>query len=81
MDEDDRDADWKKFIRLNGVTGIHLRKSRADIEKFWDELLPAGHDRFYPCYFIFDKTGKLVQADTKQPSDGPALYTELEKYL
>ncbi|MCO5949538.1 TlpA family protein disulfide reductase [Mucilaginibacter flavidus] len=81
MDEDDKDADWKKFIRLNGVTGIHLRKSRADIGKFWDELLSAGHERLYPSYFIFDKTGKLVQADTKRPSDGTALYTELEKYL
>lgn len=81
MDENDRDADWKKFIKLNGITGIHLRKSRADIDKFWNELLPAGHDRFYPCYFIFDKTGKLVQADTKHPSDGAELYTELEKYL
>jgi len=81
MDENDRDADWKKFIRLNGITGTHLRKSRADIDKFWNELLPAGHDRFYPCYFIFDKTGKLVQADAKQPSNGAELYTELEKYL
>ena len=81
MDEDDKDADWKKFIRLNGVTGIHLRKSKSDIGKFWDELLSAGHERFYPSYFIFDKTGKLVQADTKRPSDGTELYTELEKYL
>lgn len=81
MDENDRDADWKKFIKLNGITGVHLRKSRTDIDKFWDELLPAGHDRFYPCYFIFDKTGKLVQADTKRPSDGSRLYAELEKYF
>ncbi|MGN6398436.1 MAG: TlpA family protein disulfide reductase [Mucilaginibacter sp.] len=81
MDENDRDADWKKFIKLNGITGVHLRKSRADIDKFWEELLPAGHDRFYPCYFIFDKTGKLVQADTKRPSEGSKLYAELEKYF
>ncbi|MEO6980213.1 MAG: TlpA disulfide reductase family protein [Mucilaginibacter sp.] len=81
MDEDDKDADWKKFIRVNGVTGIHLRKSKVNISKFWDELLSAGHERFYPSYFIFDKTGKLVQADTKRPSDGTELYTELEKYL
>lgn len=81
MDEDDKDADWKKFIRINGVTGIHLRKSRADIGKFWDELLPAENEKSYPSYFIFDKNGKLAQTDTKRPSDGTALYTELERYL
>jgi len=81
MDEDDRDADWKKFIRLNSITGLHLRKNRKDIGKFWDELLPAGHERLYPSYFVFDKTGKLMQADTKRPSDGAALYAELERYL
>jgi thiol-disulfide isomerase/thioredoxin len=81
MDEDNRDADWKKFIRMNGVTGVHLRKNRSDVGKFWEELLPAGQGRLYPSYFIFDKTGKLVQADTKRPSDGTALYTELNKYL
>jgi thiol-disulfide isomerase/thioredoxin len=81
MDEDDRDADWKKFIRLNGLTGIHLRKNSVNIQRFWDELLPASQQHLYPSYFIFDKSGKLVQKDTKQPSEGTELYSELEKYL
>ena len=81
MDEDDKDADWKKFIKINGLTGIHLRKSKADIQHIWDELLAKDKQRLYPTYFIFDKNGKLAQADAKQPSDGAELYTELEKYL
>jgi len=81
MDEDDKDADWKKFIKVNGLTGIHLRKSKADIQHIWDELLAKDKQRLYPTYFIFDKNGKLAQADAKQPSDGAELYTELEKYL
>ncbi|ASU35220.1 TlpA family protein disulfide reductase [Mucilaginibacter xinganensis] len=81
MDADEKDADWRKFIRLNGITGIHLRKSNSEIQQFWEELLPGKKERLYPSYFIFDKTGKLVLADTKQPSDGEELYTEIEKYL
>ncbi|MDP9079279.1 MAG: TlpA family protein disulfide reductase [Bacteroidota bacterium] len=81
MDADEKDADWKKFIRLNGITGTHLRKSNTEIQQFWEELLPGKKERLYPSYFIFDKNGKLVQADTKQPSDGEELYTEIEKYL
>ena len=81
MDPDEKDADWKKFIHLNGITGTHLRKSNAEIQQFWEELLPGKKEQLYPSYFIFDKTGKLVQADTKQPSDGEKLYTAIEKYL
>lgn len=81
MDEDVKDADWKKFIKVNGLTGVHLRKNRADIQYIWDELLAKDKQRMYPTYFIFDKNGKLVQADAKQPSDGAELYAELEKYL
>jgi thiol-disulfide isomerase/thioredoxin len=80
-DDDDKDAYWKKFIHLNGITGIHLRKSKAEMNKIWDELLPENKERFYPYYFIFNKDGKLAKANAKQPSDGPELYTELEKYL
>lgn len=81
MDENSKDAEWRKFIKINGLTGIHLRKSNPDIQKIWEELLPGKKEHLYPSYFIFDKGGKLVQADAKQPSDGAELYTELEKYL
>jgi len=81
MDEEEKDSDWKRFIHLNGITGIHLRKSQAEIQKIWEELLPGKKEHLYPSYFIFDKNGKLAQADAKQPSDGDKLYTELEKYL
>jgi thiol-disulfide isomerase/thioredoxin len=82
MDDDLLDANWRSFIAANGLTGIHLRKSKTDIQPFWDELLPAkGKRENYPSYFIFDKNGKLVQADAKRPSDEGALYNQIEKYL
>lgn len=82
MDEDVRDADWKEFIKVNGITGLHLRKSRAAIDSFWDELVPKDKgERYYPMYFVFDKNGKLVEANAKRPSQKAELYAQIEKYL
>ncbi|MES2274599.1 MAG: TlpA disulfide reductase family protein [Bacteroidota bacterium] len=82
MDDDIKDAEWQTFIRVNGLTGTHLRKSNTEIQQFWEELQPNKDKRgFYPTYFIFDKNGKLVQVDAKRPSDEATLYTQLEKYL
>jgi thiol-disulfide isomerase/thioredoxin len=82
MDDDVKDAEWQTFIRVNELTGTHLRKSNPEIQKFWEELQPdKGRRGFYPTYFIFDKNGKLVQVDAKRPSEEAALYAQLEKYL
>ncbi|TWR29948.1 TlpA family protein disulfide reductase [Mucilaginibacter pallidiroseus] len=81
MDADDKDSQWRDFIRINGMTGVHLRKSSQAIQAFWNELMPAGGTRYYPTYFIFDKQGNLVQADAKRPSNRAELYEQIEKYL
>ncbi|TSD64847.1 TlpA family protein disulfide reductase [Inquilinus sp. KBS0705] len=82
MDDDEKDGKWRDFIKVNGMTGLHLRKSRSDIQPFWDELMPKGDDtRYYPMYFIFDKTGKLVQPNAKRPSDKEELYKQIAQYL
>lgn len=82
MDEDMRDADWRRFIKVNGISGLHLRKNSKDIERFWDELMPKGAgDRYYPMYFIFDKNGKLVKPNAKRPSDKAELYMQIQQYL
>lgn len=82
MDEEARDLEWRQFIKTNGMSGLHLRKSRKEIEQFWDELMPKGAgDRYYPMYFIFDKTGKLVKANAKRPSDKTELYSQIQQYL
>lgn len=83
MDEDDKDAAWKDFIKANALSGIHLRKSRANIAPIWKELLANAEDKaeYYPQYFIFDRTGKLVVTKAKRPSNGDELYTQLNSVL
>ncbi|MCQ6960342.1 TlpA family protein disulfide reductase [Mucilaginibacter aquariorum] len=82
MDDDMKDSQWRDFIKVNGMTGLHLRKSNKDIQQFWTELMPKDNaTRYYPMYFIFDKEGKLVQANTKRPSDKAGLYKVIEQYL
>ncbi len=83
MDEAERDATWKEFIKVNALTGTHLRKNRAQMAPFWKELLENAEDKseYYPQYFIFDKEGKLVVAKAKQPSDKEALYKQIESVL
>ncbi|KQC02643.1 TlpA disulfide reductase family protein [Pedobacter sp. Hv1] len=83
MDENDMDSSWRQFIKVNNLTGIHLRKNRQAIAPFWAELLANTADKaeYYPQYFIFDKEGKLVVAKAKRPSQKEELYTQLNNVL
>lgn len=81
MDEEEKDSKWREFIKVNGMSGWHLRKNKTAIEAFWKELLPAGATIGYPTYFIFDKNGKLAVAQALRPSDGEALYEQIEEVL
>ena len=81
MDEDAQDLAWKDFIRVNGMEGLHIRKTRAEIAAFWDELNVKKEDRAYPRYFIFDKSGKLVVDDAFRPSNGAELYKQITTFL
>ena len=83
MDEDSRAHNWRDFIRINNLTGIHLRRSRAKMDAFWKELLLNAEDKaeYYPQYFIFDKTGKLVVEKAFRPSHGKQLFDQLDQIL
>ncbi|PWG79566.1 TlpA family protein disulfide reductase [Pararcticibacter amylolyticus] len=82
MDEDKKDAQWREFLIVNNMEGWHLRKSRKDINPFWEELLPAFEGRnSYPTYFIFDRSGKLVIPKAKRPSDKAELYRQIDGFL
>ncbi|HAL51358.1 MAG TPA: hypothetical protein DCP78_03830, partial [Sphingobacterium sp.] len=69
--------------RVNNLTGIHLRKNRKQIEPVWKELLLNAKDKaeYYPQYFIFDKTGKLVVEKALRPSNGKQLYDQIDQIL
>ncbi|MCY1515693.1 Thiol-disulfide oxidoreductase ResA [compost metagenome] len=83
MDEDDKDNDWRNFIKVNAIEGLHLRKSRKDIAAFWKELLADASDKaeYYPQYFIFDPNGKLVITKAARPSSEDILYKQLNTIL
>lgn len=83
MDEDNKDSDWREFIVVNQMEGLHLRKSRKDIAAFWKELLSDAKDKteYYPQYFIFDKDGKLVITKARRPSETDELYAQITTVL
>lgn len=83
MDDDNRDALWREFIKVNGLTGLHLRKNRQTIAPFWQELLAGAQDQSqnYPQYFIFDRSGKLAVSRALRPGDGEALYRQINAVL
>lgn len=83
MDDDDKDISWKEFIKVNEMEGVHLRKTGDEMENFWKELLKDAGDKsiYYPQYFIFDKEGTLVIPKARRPSEGEALYKQIESIL
>ncbi|MGC4235721.1 MAG: TlpA disulfide reductase family protein [Niabella sp.] len=81
--ESPQDAEkWREFILLHNVTGAHIYKNDKEIEPFWVDLLNTKDvPRSYPTYAIFDRDGKLVTAQAYRPSNGEALYKQLEEVL
>lgn len=73
---------WQEFILLNNVTGAHIYKTDKEMEPFWIDLLHTKNvPRSYPTYAIFDRDGKLVTSEAYRPSNGEALYKQLEEVL
>lgn len=83
MDKDTKDKEWQDFIRINEMTGIHLRMNNEQVQTIWQELLPNQKEIHgqYPSYFIFDREGNLIKEKAKRPSDGEKLYSQLKEYL
>lgn len=83
MDEEERDAIWKEFIKVNTLTGTHFRKNRQTIAPIWKELLADNQDKaeYYPQYFIFDKDGKIAVSKALRPSDKEELYQQINSVL
>ena len=80
VDNDDRLERWHEIIEENHLTGYHL------IANFIlrDELINTygnGETLALPRFMIFDKKGKLVEKQAKQPSHEVLLFRQLEQYL
>lgn len=83
LDDDIKDKDWREFIVVNRMSGVHIRKNKSSILPFWEELLPNDKENhgLYPTYFIFDKQGQLVVPRAARPSDRERLYQQIESLL
>lgn len=82
METPDDHEKWRQFIALNELTGYHLTRTNKTLEPWWEELLGTKNvPRTYPTYMIFDRKGNLVTDQALRPSDGDALYLQLEETL
>ncbi len=77
-DEDKDDEKWRDFIFINNLTGEHVRRTADQIAPLWNELGIADSEQAYPHYFIFDRSGNVMVNNAKRPSEGDALYHQLE---
>ncbi len=79
VDDEDRREKWRKTIVENNLKGHHLLANFS----LRDELIDRygdGSNLTVPRYLIFDKYGKLVDGDAKQPSQNSNLFKDLMRY-
>lgn len=73
---------WKEMAAIHNMAGYHVRMNKEQIENIWVDLLGTKNvPRLYPTYVIFDRQGNPIDKQAKRPSDGEALYKELEATL
>ncbi|MCC6723366.1 MAG: TlpA family protein disulfide reductase [Saprospiraceae bacterium] len=80
VDDEERRAKWQKVIEDKNLTGYHILTNYA----LRDELIQQfgdGQNLALPTYLIFDKKGKLVEREAKQPSHNTLLFNQLSQYL
>ncbi|TFF33984.1 TlpA family protein disulfide reductase [Mucilaginibacter psychrotolerans] len=78
MNEDKDDEVWRDFIFINNLTGEHVRRTPGQIGALWNELGIPDSQQAYPHYFIIDRSGTVIVNNAKRPSDGEALYRQLQ---
>ena len=76
MDKPKAHNKWKEFVKKEGLTGVQLFATDA----FNTPIAKDYKINSIPRFIIFDKEGKIVDADAKRPSN-PELKNELEELL
>jgi thiol-disulfide isomerase/thioredoxin len=71
---------WHEQIKKYKVEGSHVFVNEKQYDKLYKQ---STNDStvLMPHYLIIDKTGRIVEPNAKQPSDGDSLYFQLDKYL
>ena len=80
VDEVDRKERWQKIISENKLKGYHIMADFTLRDELISRFGKAGNLAL-PHYMIFDKSGKLVNGNAKQPSHNSLLFRQLEQYL
>ena len=82
MDQDKDDRKWKDFIKKHGLSGYHMRASKALSKDIQDQFsrIYQGRKAFGIPYYIIAKDGEVVLKQAPRPSSGEQLYTELINY-
>lgn len=82
MDDDQKEQQWKEFVRLAVLEGEHYRLNNNNIQKCWNEIEAAGGTTHrYPTYVLFNPEGKIVNAAAERPSSGDAIRKMLDNAL
>lgn len=82
MDDAVKDNTWKEYLRFHSIEGQHYRMNRQEINVIWQEIEAAGGKiNSYPTFVLFDRSGKIIQANAKRPSEQAALYQQLNEAL
>ena len=78
---DSNDEGWRDFILINDMTGEHIRQTMEQMGPLWNELGIKDSEEAYPHYFIFDRSGSIVDRNAKRPSEADALFDQLKKVI
>jgi len=62
--KDDTRSRWKKTVRSNELSGVHLFAPENNIDFFKDYLVDG-----VPRYILIDKDGRIIDSDAIRPSD------------
>jgi thiol-disulfide isomerase/thioredoxin len=77
FDRHEEETTWLRFLREQNLTGAHLRHN----EELAAELMRQGFGGALPTYMIAGAGGEILAGAARRPSQGEALYRQIEETL
>lgn len=71
---------WREMIAFYHLSGYHILAGKALEEDLRKIYIQQG-SLMFPAYILVDKSGKIVTIHARRPSDGQALYEQIEQLL
>lgn len=82
MDDDNKENNWKEYVRFNSIEGEHYRLNSNQIQNIWKEIKTKEFDiQSYPTYLIIGRDGKIISHNAERPSSKEILYKQLNEVL